>query len=64
MKGIHYPPERIDRILRDEHPQAGVRERARMRQKLVVDILAHQMPSIFPRIRQKLQRWHLYEASG
>eukprot|EP00969_Alexandrium_andersonii_P186072 8221179-Alexandrium_andersonii.AAC.1 len=33
-----------------------------MRQKLVVDILANQVPSIIPRIRQKLHRWHLYEA--
>eukprot|EP00969_Alexandrium_andersonii_P117797 5210676-Alexandrium_andersonii.AAC.1 len=64
MKDINYPLERIDNILKEEHPKAGERGLAKMRQKLVVDILANQMPSIIPRIRQKVQRWHLYEASG
>eukprot|EP00969_Alexandrium_andersonii_P252304 11150770-Alexandrium_andersonii.AAC.1 len=64
MRDIHFPPERIDRVLQEEHPRASERGRARLRQKLVVDILSQQMPSIIPRIRQKLQRWHMCEASG
>eukprot|EP00969_Alexandrium_andersonii_P341530 15096691-Alexandrium_andersonii.AAC.1 len=62
MRSIHHPPERLAAELRAEHPQASDRTLAHMRQKAILRILEDQAPSIIPRIRQKLQRWRLYEA--